>query len=130
MTPVRIDQELMRIETMPIGGIVRAVHAIAVDGARPCIRQIAVPDLVRIFWKRNPFDFCRAIDIKDAKFNFRGVCGEEREIHADAVPGGAKWEGLTLADAASDRGAGQNEGRRNGRDLNIHERPGLAWPDW
>src|SRR6476661_5623747 len=38
-----IDQELVRIEAMAVRRIVRPMHAIAIDGARPRVRQIAVP---------------------------------------------------------------------------------------
>src|SRR5712671_790705 len=50
---VAVDQQLVRIEPMAIGGIVGPVNAVAVEQARTGVRQIGVPDLVGIFRKHD-----------------------------------------------------------------------------
>src|SRR6476660_4967467 len=123
-----IDQELVWIEAMAVRRIVRPRHAIAIDGARPRVRQIAVPYFIRVFGQRDPFDLGRAVDVEDAQFHLAGVRGKQREINADSIPSRAQREGLAFADAAADRRARQNQGRRNGRDLDVHGGPKLTWP--
>ena len=43
---VGVDQQLVRVEAVAVRRVVGAVHAVAVELARPHVRQIAVPDLV------------------------------------------------------------------------------------
>lgn len=46
---IRVNQQLMRVKTVPVFRIVRAIHAVAVQCARFQIRHIAVPDFVGVF---------------------------------------------------------------------------------
>ena len=46
---IGIEQQLVRVEAVPVRRLVGAVHAIAIDRARPRVRQVAVPDLVGVF---------------------------------------------------------------------------------
>ncbi len=51
---VGVEQQFVRVEAMPGLGLIRAVNAVAVEGARSDIRQIAVKNLVGIFGKFDP----------------------------------------------------------------------------
>lgn len=46
---VRIEQQLVRIKAVTGRGIVRTVHAVAIDRARPNAVHITVPDLIGVF---------------------------------------------------------------------------------
>src|SRR4051812_26923984 len=48
---IGIEQELVRIEAMTAERLVRSVYPESIHGARPCVRQITVPDLVGVFWE-------------------------------------------------------------------------------
>src|SRR3546814_3854398 len=45
---VRVDQKLVGIEAVAGVRLVWAVHPVAVDGARSCLGEVAVPDLVGV----------------------------------------------------------------------------------
>ena len=46
---VGIEQEFVGVESMSRGGLVGSVDPVAIDGPRPRIGQVAVPDLVGVF---------------------------------------------------------------------------------
>ena len=50
---VGIHQDLVRIEAMPVVGIVRTVHAVAVQLAGAHVRQIAMPAHVGLLGERD-----------------------------------------------------------------------------
>ena len=52
---VRVEQQLVRVETVSRRWIVWSMHPIAVHGGRPDARNVAVPDLVRVL---REFDAC------------------------------------------------------------------------
>jgi len=58
---VGIQQELVMIEAVPIGWVIRSVDTVAVKKSRPGLRQIAVPDLVGLF-----------LDVEPARFSAPG----------------------------------------------------------
>ena len=93
---IGIKQQLVGIE--PVSGLWRVgpVHAIAVDGAGPRIRQIAVPDLVGIFGQLDTVELVAAGRIKQAQLDLGCVCGEQREVDTQSVPGGAQRMGKPL----------------------------------
>jgi hypothetical protein len=62
----------------------------AVDLAKATVRKVAVPDLVGTFGQIKASDFATSCWVEQAKFDAFGVCGEHREICAQAVPGGAQ----------------------------------------
>ena len=59
---VRIEQELVRIETVAVGGLIRPVDTIAVDGTGARIGQKAMPDLVGEFGQLDALDLALAAD--------------------------------------------------------------------
>src|SRR5947209_9668016 len=84
---VGVDEELAGIESMTMRGLVSPVHAISVQLPRPQPVHIAVPDFVRTLRQPIFFDLPPAGGIEKAEINGRRVSGEQREVHALAVPG-------------------------------------------
>ncbi len=87
---VGVDQQLVRIEPMAIGGIVGPVNAVAVKQARTGIRQIGVPDFVSIFRKHDPRLLMAAGAIEQAQLDLLGMGRKDREVDALTVPSGPK----------------------------------------
>src|SRR5690606_12548389 len=86
---VRIENELVRIEAMALRGLVRAVHAIGIDGAGARVGKVAVPDLIGVFGQDDALELALACGVEKTKLDFRRVRREQREIDAEAVPRGA-----------------------------------------
>ena len=95
---VGIDQQLVRIKPMARVRLEGPVHAIAVHGARPRGRQVAVPHFIGVFGKFDALQFGFAGVIEQTQLDFRRVSGKQREIDTEAVPSRAKWKWLSLAD--------------------------------
>lgn len=95
---VGIEHELVGIEAVPGVGFIGAMDAVAVDGAGTGRGQIAVPDFVCVFRELDPFQFGLAAIVKQAELDFRCVGRKQREIHAEAVPGGTERKGSALGD--------------------------------
>ena len=93
---VRIEKQFVRIEAVPVYGIIRAVNAKAVDRARSKVLYIAVPNLVCEFRQLNALQLLFARLIDKAEFDFSGMCGEKSEVNSIAVPGCASWVRGTL----------------------------------
>ena len=88
---VGIQDQLVRVEAMAEVRRVRAVHAVAVQLARMHVRQVAVPDHVGLLGQRNRQRLDFGVDrVEQAELDAGGVLGEQREVDADAVPGGAE----------------------------------------
>ena len=83
---VRIEQQLVRVEAMPLLGLVGAVHAIPVDEARHSAFEIAVPGLVRVFRQHDALELALAAGVEKAQLDGRCVGREQREVDAVAVP--------------------------------------------
>src|SRR5438552_3492613 len=82
----RIEQELVRIESVSSTRFIRSMHAKTVRGARTDIRQITMPNLVGVFRKGNTLDLAFALSVEDRDLNFRGVCRKQREIGSFSIP--------------------------------------------
>ena len=76
----------MRIEAVTLLGLIRAVNPVAVQQARACLRQIAMPDLVGAFLERNALDFAPPALVEQAQLDFLGILREQGEIDPLAVP--------------------------------------------
>ena len=88
---VRIEQHLERVEPVARRRIVRAVHAIAVQLARPHVRQVPVPDHVGLLGQEDARAFGGGEGrVEETQFDAGGVLGEDGEVDADAVPRRAK----------------------------------------
>ncbi len=94
---VRVEQQLVRVETVTRTGFVGAMHPIAVDGSGARVGKIAVPDLVGVFGQRDAFDLAAPFRVEQAEFNLGGVGGEQGEIDPQTVPQGTERVGQSLA---------------------------------
>ena len=85
---VRVEQQLVRVETMPLVGVIGPVRAIAVDRPRPEVGHVAVPDLVPVLGQLDARRLRLARRIEQAQLDLGGVRGEQREIDPFTVPEG------------------------------------------
>jgi hypothetical protein len=69
------------------------MDAVAIDRARPSIRQVAMPDFVSILGQHNPLYFALAGGIEEAEFDLCSIRREQSEVDAQAVPRGAERVG-------------------------------------
>jgi hypothetical protein len=83
---IGVEQQFVGIEAVALLRRVGPVHTVAIERAGTDSRQIAVPDLVGIFGKRDPVDLAPALGVEQAKLDPLGMGGEDREIGARAVP--------------------------------------------
>ena len=97
---VGVYQQFVGVEAMSVCRIVGAMHAIAIQRARPGVGQVAVPDLVGEFRQGDALDFCLAIGIEQAQFNLGGIGRKDREVDARAVPRRTQRIGQAFTDAA------------------------------
>jgi hypothetical protein len=84
-------------------GLVRTMHAIAIDSARPQSRDVHVPHFVGVFGQLDAFEFVLARLVEQAQLDLRCIGGEEREIDAPAVPCRAERKRQALGNAGIDR---------------------------
>ena len=91
--------------------LVGPVNAIAVDGAGPRGRDVAVPDFVGVFGQVDALDFLLAGIIEEAELDLGGVRREQREIDAEAVPCRPERKRPALADGGAPQGHGRAEQR-------------------
>ncbi len=87
---VGVDQQLVRVEAVALPGRVGPVYPVAVKVSRPHVRQIAVPDLMRVFGQGNAGRLAPSLRVEQAEFHLLRVGREQGEVHAGAVPGGAQ----------------------------------------
>ncbi|MNV94385.1 hypothetical protein D3C71_1891740 [compost metagenome] len=84
---VGVQQQLVRIEAVPVLRVVRAMGAVAIDQPGLSVRQIAVPDLIGAFRQIEAAQFLAAFRVEQAQFHAGGVGGEDREVHAQPIAG-------------------------------------------
>ncbi len=88
---VRLEHNFVGVEPVAALGIVRAVNPVAVQLSGQNTQEIAVPDEVGLLEKRDAGGLAVALrGVEQAELNLGGVLGEDREIHAGTVPGGAE----------------------------------------
>jgi hypothetical protein len=85
---VGVDQQLVRVEAVPLFRPVRAVDPIAVKLARTDIGQIDMPDLVGVFGQDDAVGFALAVGVEQAQLDLFGMGRKQREIDPEAIPGG------------------------------------------
>ena len=104
---IGIEQQLVGVEPMPLGGLVRPMDAIAIDLARPDVSDPAVEDLVGVFGKLDALQLGGAVGVEETDLDLGGIGREQREVHALPVPVGATGMRQTFANTAI-FGAGHN----------------------
>jgi hypothetical protein len=95
---VRIEQKLVRIETVAGRGLEGPAGAKPVERAGPHARDVAVKDLVGVLGQLESVDLPAVGPVEDADVDPGRVGGEDREIGALRVGGGAERIGLAFAD--------------------------------
>src|SRR5262245_59043275 len=91
---VRIEQQLGRIESMTFAGRVRPVHSIAVKLPGPCLRQVKMPNLMRLLGHGNSTLALR-LRVEETKLDLGRILGEQRKINPRAIP--IRTEGVRFA---------------------------------
>ena len=103
---VGIDEQLGRIEPVTVLGIVRAMDPEAVELARSHVGEKAVPDLVGPFPKQNLVLLDRIVrPLEQTELDGGRVLGEDGEVDALSVPGGAEGVGKAGPDAHLEAGS-------------------------
>ena len=74
---------------MAVLWLVRAMHPIAVDGARSGVGKEAVPDLVGVFGQLDALDLLLALIVEKAQLDLGRSGGEKGEVHTKPGPGRA-----------------------------------------
>jgi hypothetical protein len=95
LSRVGVEQQFVRIEAMAVLRLIGAVCPERVDGARVSVGQVAVPYLVGAFGQCVAFEFLSACRLEQAQLYSLRVRGEDREVHAQAVP--ARTQGVWVA---------------------------------
>ena len=98
---VGVEQQLVRVEAVPGLGRVGAMGAQAVELAGAQVGEVAVPDLVGELRQRDAVGLAPALGVEQAELDPAGVGGEDRDVDAGAVPGGAERERQAGGDAGS-----------------------------
>ena len=96
---IGVDKELVRVETVAPRRIVGAMNAIAVELPRANVRQIAMPNLVRVFRQADPRGLLSPGFVEQTEVHPFGIFREQGEIHAHPVPFGATRIGCSRPDA-------------------------------
>src|SRR5262249_24490998 len=87
---IRIEEELVRIETQSALGLIRALHAVTVELSRRDIVEVAVPDVLGAFRQRDALDLAPTMAVEQAKLHFFGIGRKQREISSAPVPSGSQ----------------------------------------
>src|SRR5688500_1962101 len=88
---VRVHDQLVWVEAVSRMRRIRSMYAIAVQLPGADVRQVAVPDHVRLLRKRDGERLDLSIHrVEQAQLHARRVFREDGEVDADAVPGGAE----------------------------------------
>ena len=82
---IRVQDDLFRIEAVPVGRLVGTVNPVAVKLVGLNVGQVTVPDLVGMFAENNALGFGRCIGgVEQAQLDLGGMLGKKREV--DAAP--------------------------------------------
>jgi hypothetical protein len=89
---------------MAVARLIGPINTISIERARPCIRQIAVPDLIGVLWQRHTIDLAYTRGIEEAELHSLGMPREQGEVDALTVPGRTQRIGFARPDAGAWRG--------------------------
>ena len=94
---VRIEDDLVRVESVAVLRLVRTVDAVTVELVRPDVRQVAVPDLSGLLGQRNADAFPSSASGESNRHSSTAVaCAENSaKLTPDAGPG--RPEGIRIA---------------------------------
>ncbi len=84
---IGVQEDLVRIETVPVLRFIGAVNAIAVELSGHDVRKVDMPDLLGLFGQRDPHAISLCVGpIEQAEFDLRGILRIQGEVDALAVP--------------------------------------------
>ncbi len=83
---VRVEQQFVGVEPVTLLGIIRPVHAIAVELARRHVGEVSVPDILGPFGQRHAVDLAAALTVEKAKLDLLRVRREQCEVCSAAIP--------------------------------------------
>src|ERR1700730_17797243 len=100
---IGVEQQLIRIEAVPLLRLVGTVHAEPVNSAWRHSGQITMPYFVGVLRLIDPRRLALAAIVVETNLDAAGMRREQREIDAFPVPGGAQrvrqpFPGLDLVD--------------------------------
>ncbi len=107
----RVDQQLVGVEPVTQLRPIWPVDPISVALAGPHVREVAVPDQVRLLDEPNAL-LVRAAVVEEAEVDGLGVLAEDREVDARAVPGRAEWIRFAAPDPQRHCCPGTRSGRQ------------------
>jgi hypothetical protein len=96
---IGVEQQLVRIETMPFFRCIGSMDTVAVHRPRLQVGHENVPYLIGIFGQFDTLDFLATGCVEQAQFDLGGMRRKQREIHADAVPRRAQRKRDAFGDA-------------------------------
>ena len=106
---VRVEQQLVVVEAVSALGVVRPVHAVAVQHTGARVGQITVPHLVGVLGQRDAAELPPAAPVEHAQLDLFGMRAEQCEVHALAVPRRAQ----RVRQARLDAQPGRDHGNRD-----------------
>lgn len=96
---VRINENLVRIEPMPLLRSVGTMNTESVELVGLDVRDVAVPDHVGQFGERETDRLAlRAHGVEQTEFDFRRVLGKQGEVCSSTVPGRSQRKRLPRPD--------------------------------
>ena len=108
-TGVRVQDNLVGVESMTGVRDIRTVDTVSVQLSRSQVGKIPVPDLVCLFRERDPMGLNTIrLGIEQAQINRSGVLGKDREVDSLAVPGRTERVWLTWPDTEHCAGRGHS----------------------
>jgi hypothetical protein len=96
---VGVEQQLVRIEPVPLLRPVRTMDPVAVQLAGTQFGQVGMPDLIGLLAQLEALLFVSSAAIKQAQLDLIRVLGEQGKIDPFAVPRGAQGIGLARPDS-------------------------------
>jgi len=84
---VRVQEQLVVVESETLGGIERAMYPISVQEPGAGLGKVTVPDLVGLLGERYPMEFPPAGGIEQAEFDLFGMLRKDRKIYTFSIPG-------------------------------------------
>ena len=84
---IGIEQELGRVESVPLLRLIRPMDAVAITLSGTYLRQVYMPDVIGTFLDSNPVSFLIGVRfVKQTQLHRRGIFRKQREVHSLAVP--------------------------------------------
>ena len=94
---VRVEQQLVGVEAVPVTRLVGTMHPVAVELTGAHLGQIAMPDFMGVFRQRDAGDLAAPAVVEEAQLHLRRVRGEKSEVDPRTVPGRAERKRAALA---------------------------------